>query len=250
MGHIQPHTTGPKSQANLQEEQDRFYDLLLAAVLILSFSHGWGLRSDATRGIRTVIQIANALKVLVGSRAFIHSLFGLHIHYHSYKQRVRTWVIYAGAGLFLLPVQWVSWRMLKMICLRVEVLPLFGDGASIAAEKVPKGQGFRHIIHRGSCPQRQLENQLHRWKALICWEKIWEGSNESNEIACCAAPDLFPRWLRLTRRGRNNFQYMKRSHRNSSFSWPLVRFPWGGTTARTQLAGHSTSSERRFNREG
>lgn len=81
-------------------------------------------------------------------------------------------------------------------------------------------------------------------------EKIWEGSNESNEIACCAAPDLFPRLLRLTRRGRNNFQYMKRSHRNSSFSWPLVRFPWGGTTARTQLGGHSTSSERRFNREG
>ena len=81
IGHIQPHTTGPKSQANLQEEQDRFYDLLLAAVLILSFSHGWGLRSDATGGIRTVIQIANALKVLVGSRAFIHSLFGLHIHH-------------------------------------------------------------------------------------------------------------------------------------------------------------------------
>lgn len=96
-------------------------------------------------GVRTVIQIANALKVLVASRAFIHSLFGLHIHYHSYQQRIRTWLIYAGAGLFLLPVQWVSWRMLKMICLRVEVLPLFGDGASIAAEKVPKGcpqQGF------------------------------------------------------------------------------------------------------------
>lgn len=35
--------------------------------------------------------------------------------------------------------------MLKMICLRVEVLPLFGDGTSIAAEKVQKGcpqQGF------------------------------------------------------------------------------------------------------------
>lgn len=77
---------------------------------------------------------------------FISTIF----HYHSYKQRIRTWLIYAGAGLFLVPVQWVSWRMLMLHWGPPALWGWYIHSGWEGAKEMPTA-GFWRIIHRGFC---------------------------------------------------------------------------------------------------